>query len=268
MASASRARPSDGAHLRGRAPGWMVALAAGVVGITLFPLLTPVDWLVKILAYGVFVAAVIVHYNRVRRQAVEAAVLGERTRIARDLHDGLAQDLAFIASHSTRLASDLGVEHPVTVAAKRALAISRGAMIDLAASTAPSTAAALEQVAHELENRFAVRVNVVVPEDPGPERAPREREEIVRIAREAIVNSVKHGEAGHVVVELGANDDELILRVCDDGSGIQTAAVRSGAGGWGGLSIMRARSASLGGRLVAYRRRDGGTEVKVLASSG
>ena len=66
----------------------------------------------------------------------------ERRRIARDLHDGLAQDLAFIAAHGDQIAREAGEEHPLAIAARRALALSRGAIADLSASDAPSARAA------------------------------------------------------------------------------------------------------------------------------
>ena len=81
----------------------------------------------------------------------------ERTRLARDLHDGLAQDLAFIALYAQGLEPDLGSEHPLVIAARRALDASRGLIADLAARSAPTTGAALALVANELGRRFGVQ---------------------------------------------------------------------------------------------------------------
>src|ERR1700734_2359817 len=72
------------------------------------------------------------------------ALSQERTRLARELHDGLAQDLAFIAVSAQGLEPELGPRHPLVIAARRALDASRGLMADLAARSAPTTAAGLE----------------------------------------------------------------------------------------------------------------------------
>ena len=144
--------------------------------------------------------------NRTVRRAI---AINERRRLARDLHDGLAQDLAFIAAHSERLARDLGAEHPVTIAARRALAISRGAIADLSAAEAPDTGQAIRRVAEELGTRFEISVDVVTEEVP---ISASERDDIVRIAREAIVNAATHGAARKVTVSLEPEGDRVALR--------------------------------------------------------
>ncbi|MBV9047499.1 MAG: hypothetical protein JOY58_04485 [Solirubrobacterales bacterium] len=227
------------------------------------------DWVtpgvaMRVAAYGFLLVVALQQDGKSRQEMRLAAINLERQRIARDLHDGLAQDLAVIAAHGPHLFSELGAEHPLVIAARRTLAASRGAIVDLAASTAPSTGAALRQVADELEVRFGVRVSVqVIPEQSragGHDLDRVEREEVVRIAREAIVNAAQHGGARHVRVELNYRGPEL-LRVSDDGCGFQPSNTRS-QGGFG-LPTMRARAESIGGRLVARPRAGGGTELEV-----
>jgi len=227
------------------------------------------DWVtpgvaMRVAAYGFLLVVALQQDAKSRQEMRLAAINSERQRIARDLHDGLAQDLAVIAAHGPHLFSELGADHPLVIAARRTLAASRGAIVDLAASTAPSTGAALRQVADELEVRFGVRVSVqVIPEQSragGHDLDRVEREEVVRIAREAIVNAAQHGGARHVRVELNYRGPEL-LRVSDDGCGFQPSNTRS-QGGFG-LPTMRARAESIGGRLVARPRAGGGTELEV-----
>ena len=157
----------------------------------------PADWVMpgdvlRIAAYGVLLAASVRMYRRSQRQRAQDALTAERRRIARDLHDGLAQDLAFIAAHSERLALEYGADHPLAIAAKRALAASRGKIVDLEAADAPTTEAALRQVAAEFRSRFGVDVTVSVD---GADRladgarSDRDRRELVRITREAIANA-------------------------------------------------------------------------------
>ena len=208
--------------------------------------------------------------NQIEQAAAHAAVDAERERIARDLHDGLAQDLAFIATHGQRLTSELGPDHPLSIAAKRALATTRGAIVDLSASSAPTAGAALRQVANELGARFDVRVNVKVAADPHDFDAAglhaTEREEVVRIAREAIVNAVRHGGAHEIEVSLDCRGSKLLLRVSDDGCGIEEPAERSTSSSGFGLPTMQARAESLGGHMTARRSALGGTELEVVVS--
>jgi signal transduction histidine kinase len=228
-----------------------------------------IDWVtpgvgMRVAAYALLLAVALRQDARSRQEAKWAAISAERERIARDLHDGLAQDLAVIAAHGPQLLSELGPEHPLVIAARRTLAASRGAIVDLSASAAPTTGAALRVVADELEARFDVEVNVRVRRESGQlavaDFGRAEREEVVRIAREAIVNAVQHGGARRIDVELDYGGPEL-LRVSDDGCGISTNPVRA-LGGFG-LPTMRARAESIGGRLVARRRSGGGTELEV-----
>ena len=224
---------------------------------------TPADG-VRLVIYGLLATVALEEHSEARRMRERAALNAERTRIARDLHDGLAQDLAVIVTQARRLAVRLGDEHPLTIAARRALAISRGTITDLSASHASGTEAALREVADELELLYAVAVSVQV-EDSASEGleylGADDREHLVRIVREAIVNAVRHGNAGLVDVVLAGDGSALILRVADDGTGI-TAGAHPDHDGFG-LSAMRSRARALGGRLTARRRPAGGTEIEV-----
>jgi signal transduction histidine kinase len=227
------------------------------------------DWvtlreLLRLAAYGLLLAAVAREYAQMRRADEQAAVSAERERIARDLHDGLAQDLAVIAVHAQQLESGLGAEHPLAVAARRAIAASRETIVDLSASTAPSTFAALREVAEELTARYDIDITVREDIDGASGAADlgsRAREQIVRIAREAIVNAARHGLARHVEVVLQGRGARWLLKVSDDGSGIEQSAFNSAAGF--GLRTMRARAEALGGQLIARRRASGGTDLEV-----
>ena len=177
----------------------------------------------------------IVSRSRRRRRSDELVLAGalnqERTRLARELHDGLAQDLAFIAASAQGLEPELGVRHPLVIAARRALDASRGLMADLAARSAPTTAAALALVGDELGERFGVRVEVSATALTGrSDLGPTEREEIVMIAREAIVNAIKHGHARRIDVILDLDGKRPLLLVRDDGGGVTSSTPGSVSG--------------------------------------
>jgi signal transduction histidine kinase len=211
----------------------------------------------RVLAYAAFFAAALRQEAAIRRAIGNAAAAAERRRIARDLHDGLAQDLAFIAAHGDRIAREAGEDHPLAIAARRALAVSRGAIADLSAVEAPSATAALRQVADELEVRFDVRISI---EGDDVELPAKAREEVVRIVREAIVNAAK-ADADNIRISFRRRGDASVLRVLDDGVGIG-AELKARPGF--GLRAMRERAASLGGNLTARPIHGGGTELEVV----
>lgn len=212
----------------------------------------------RVCAYALILAAALRQEAAIRRSIAELAAREERQRIARDLHDGLAQDLAFIAAHGARIAGEAGEDHPLAIAARRALAVSRGAIADLSAADAPTARAAFRQVAGELEVRFGVRVHIDADEI---RLDPSAREHVVRIVREAIVNAAK-AHAHNVTVILERRADQFVLRVVDDGPGIEAGALKSRAGF--GLRSMCERANALGGGVTARRSLAGGTELEVL----
>jgi signal transduction histidine kinase len=155
------------------------------------------------------------------------------------------------------MTSVAGAEHPVAIAARRALALSRGAIAELSAADAPTAEQALRDVAGELSTRYEMRIDVNTA-DVAISRT--EREDVVRIAREAIVNAARHGGARKVLVSLLPEADRLVLRVSDDGRGIGPAPPRPGFG----FLSMRERAAVLGGSLTARQRAEGGTELELV----
>jgi signal transduction histidine kinase len=249
-------------------------LLAGAELATLGMPVAPADWVapddaLRVGAFALLIAVSVVLYRQSQRQMAQDALAAERLRIAGDLHDGLAQDLAFIAAHSDRLGRVLGANHPVAIAAARALATSRGQIVDLEASSAPSTAAALHEVAAEARARYDVRITVRLQATNQPEPSPAERVELVRIAREAIANAVRHGRAKQITVTLGSRHEPFLLRVTDDGSGLPAPGQPAGstAGAGLGMRAMGDRARRIGAQLRANRREHGGTEIDVAPIS-
>lgn len=199
--------------------------------------------------------------RRVRARASRAAALAERRRVARDLHDGIAQDLAFIAAHGAQMATDMGEEHPLVVAARRALAVSRNTISDLSDPAGATASEALDAVAQELRDRFDVAIAVHAQIDSHLPSGLREH--LSRIAREAIANAARHGQARNVLVSLRQADGGVALRVVDDGCGIPVASCGTTPEGFG-LRSMRERAVALGGDLTIRRIPQGGTELEVV----
>jgi signal transduction histidine kinase len=215
----------------------------------------------RILACSLILAVAVSLERRVRGRLATSAAIAERWRVARDLHDGLAQDLAVIAVHGPSIARELGDEHPVVVAARRALAISRSTISELTEPEGASAHESLEAVAQELRNRFAV--TIAVDTQLRVDLEPRVREHVTRIAREAIANAARHGRAQNVVVSLTNSGRGVALRVVDDGCGIAQAHTDSAHDGFG-LRSVRERAAALGGYMRVAPAERGGTELEVV----
>jgi signal transduction histidine kinase len=210
-----------------------------------------------------FTALVIITTRlRMGRIAVEAASQ-ERRRLAREIHDGLAQELAFISMQARGLASRGSDEmlDQLADAAERALGESRELISTRHSQGAASLATAVTETAGRLAERHGARLELDV--DPELRVAPDTGRQLMRILREAVSNSLVHGQARVLTVEL-ADRDGVRLRVADDGTGFDPTANRRGD--QFGLTSMRERARELGGRLLLRTHPGAGTEVEVVLS--
>jgi signal transduction histidine kinase len=197
-----------------------------------------------------------------QRAAAKAAVLEDRSRIARDLHDSLAQDLAFISMQGDRIAVDDERAAELAHVARLALATSRGAIEHLRRSD-DLLAPALARVARALADRH--QVSVTLDLDEGVETTPDTRDDLLRIASEAISNAVRHGEAEEIRVRLAPEDGKWIrLAIADDGRGFDPDSVPNEGPGGLGLEGMRERAERLGGHCRIRSRHGEGTRVEVV----
>lgn len=195
------------------------------------------------------------------RGHAQVAVMEERRRVARELHDGLTQELSFIRS---QLAS--GAERPlspdamrfVAEAASRALDESRRA-VDVLAEDDPDEP--LPELLLRTAELVAGREGVAVALGSA-DRVPigdGVRRDLERIVREAVVNAVRHGGASVVGIDVRACDGSVVVEVADDGHGFDPAAVsRSGFG----LRSMAQRAEALRGTLVVESAPGHGTTVR------
>ena len=186
----------------------------------------------------------------------EVAVYRERRRIARELHDGLAQELAFIISRAHHLAAerDDPADH-IARAAERALGESRHAIATLARPLDAALDESVAQAAEEVAGREDVRLELDLT--PGLQEPDAVHDAFMRIVREAVNNAIRHGRAQSVLVQL-SRADELRLCVEDDGVGFG-----DGPGPGFGLISMRERAHALGGTLDVAPRRPHGVRVEV-----
>ena len=193
--------------------------------------------------------------------AAHSAVLEERRRIARDLHDGAAQELSFILRRLRGLKDlDEAVFAPVVAAAERGLDDSRWAIAALSRPLDEPLETALAEAVEQVAARTGIRLALDLAEDV--RAAPNVREGLIRIACEAVNNAANHSGADLVRVEL-VNGERLQLLVHDEGSGFDPAAVVRGPDGGFGLATMRERAEELGARLEIDSSPGGGTRIEV-----
>jgi signal transduction histidine kinase len=219
--------------------------------------------------------------NRQFETTLEARV-GERTRIARELHDTLLQSFQGLLLRF-QIVSELLPKRPVEAkeqldramdGAAKAITEGRDAVQGLRTSTVQTNDLAKsintlgEELAADPANDGSPSFRVAV-EGESRDLHPILRDEIYRIAGESLRNAFRHAHAQHIEVEFRYDDEQFRLRVRDDGKGLD-GAILSGQGPVGhyGLSGMRERAKLIGGKLVIWSQIDGGTEVELRIPSG
>jgi signal transduction histidine kinase len=194
------------------------------------------------------------------RALSDAAVLEERRRVARDLHDGLAQELAYLARNLNLLGggADADTVGRLRRAVERAQAESRQALRALTAPGGRAFEIVLAEAVSEIADRFQIELafetvrNVHLSE--------MRAEAMVRIACEAVINAARHSGAGLVQLSLKRDGEHMRLRVSDAGCGFDPSADGKGFG----LISMRERAEAVGGDLQILSILDRGSEVEVV----
>lgn len=195
--------------------------------------------------------------------------LEERTRIARDLHDTLLQTI-----QGSKLIADAAEENtsdPVKTKSSiktlsewlgRAALEGRLALESLRATEATNLEEALRLVVEDYNGVSKVELSLSV-EGQGREMDPVTRDEVYRIAYEAIRNAYSHSQASHVDIQLVIGED-LMLRIKDDGRGIPDQTLLKGRAGHFGLKGMRERASRIGAALTISSSPESGTAVDLV----
>ena len=188
-----------------------------------------------------------------------AAVLEDRRRMARDLHDGVAQELACISRNLDLITGKANRQAAALLrsAADRAQAELRSAITALAPPRDSAAGVALARAASEVAQRFRIGLDLDVA--AGIELPPACSEALVRIACEAVTNSARHSGAKRVTLRLHRDASLVRLHVTDSGCGFDPTEPASGFG----LCAMRDRARSVGGELYVCSVPGQGSEVCV-----
>ncbi len=197
--------------------------------------------------------------------------LAERSHIARELHDTLLQGFLSASMQLHVVADSLPEDSAAKPRLGRVLELvgqvieeGRNTVRGLRSVDLPSydPAQSLSRIPHELGEDTSVRFRVVVE---GQSRLfmPVARDEVYRIAREAVMNAFRHAKAANIEVELEYTSRQFRLLVRDDGCGMEPGVLAAGREGHWGLRGMRERSERIGGRLRLWSRLGAGTEVEL-----
>ena len=188
-----------------------------------------------------------------------AAVLEERQRISCNLHDGVAQELAYLARNLDSLEGEADEESLARLrgAVERAQLESRRAISALAAPSGQPFEIALAEAVTEVAERYHVDLDLDLTSDVW--LSPARREALVRIACEAVTNAARHSGAGRISLGMERDGSRVRLWISDKGRGFDTGA----PGGGFGLTSMRERARSVGGELLVFSAPGHGSEVEV-----
>ncbi len=199
----------------------------------------------------------------------ERAALEERARLAREIHDGLAQHLWFAKLKFERLVGTLDeTDRPLAAEVGQALDAAiieaREALVTMRASLAEDVPFAdmLARNIDDFEEGSGLRVETSISMGIPATLAPRVQVELLRIISEALTNVRKHADATTVRIAAEVSDGELLITVTDNGKGfVQEEAFDQGMG----LRGMHERARLIGGSLLVRSELSGGTTVEVRA---
>jgi signal transduction histidine kinase/ligand-binding sensor domain-containing protein len=247
--------------------------SGAAVDVRLLPHFYQTRWFGALGILALLAAAVGIHRLRLAQvQARFGAVLAERSRIARDLHDtleqaftGLALQLDAAVARLAQRDADSARTHLATAREllRHGQSEARRSVRDLRSTTLEGAdlATALSRAAEQLSAGTLVRIVVHIRGTARP--LPRDVEQnLFRIGQEAVTNAIKHAQAREVHVDLGFEADRVELHVRDDGRGFDAGTLLAPSGHFGLLG-MRERAEQLGGELRFVTGPDGGTEVVV-----
>ena len=247
-------------------PAWYQTLWFRVTAVLLLGVLTYALYLLRIRQYT---AAIRARFSE---------RLDERTRIARELHDTLLQSFHGLMFRFQAVRNLLPQKPDAAIqildeamlATERAIAESRDAIRDLRPEPAPQrdlaellSAAARDLASGQAANGGGPDFRVIV--EGKPQRlSPTLQSEVYRIGREVIRNAYLHAAARGIEAEILYDEQQLRLRIRDDGKGIGSQDLEgSGRPGHWGLPGIRERAQRIGSRLTFWSEAGAGTEVEL-----
>ena len=260
----------------------IASLTLSITHLTLSPYLKTIAWIMQghsltlLIVYTLFcfvVAAVPYRINlNIRRRIEREAIIQERRRIAREIHDGVAQSLGYL-NLKTKQVSDLVTSHE-TMKALNEL----GDVRKIVQDTYEDIRESIDQLSTEIKNLPIIPalssytsefgnnngIKVQFKATKGfPNLSPVAELQLLRIAQEALTNVRRHALASEVGVRLENTRETVTMKIKDNGQGFVLSDLGKAPPGYHGLAIIKERAEGLGGSLEIASTPQKGTELKV-----
>lgn len=229
---------------------------------------------VELLSHLAHQAAIALENARLYARAEELAVIQERERLAREIHDSLAQALGYFRLEGSQVLQHLaeGDLAAARVALERmdqmaetAYADVRDAILGLRSTVVEGRS--LVPTLGDYLNTFGLQhgLKTELKAGPGVEASlsPQVEVQLIRVIQEALTNVRKHAQATRAVVSLCVEEEGVRITVEDDGRGFDPQAVARRGGSHFGLATMRERAESVGGRLEVDSAPGAGTRLSL-----
>ena len=219
-------------------------------------------------------AAIAVGTARLREAEQQYTIVAERERIARELHDSIAQVLGVIHLRLRSLEPEVhdvpgnGVATEIgdlAEIADEAYKDVREAILGLRESvtSADGLEGALGEYLRKYSRQTGIKATLHCNGSARRAMTPRSEVQLLRVVQEALTNVRKHAGARHATVNLNAYDGVVILEVSDDGSGFDPGRLEEALDHGFGLAAMRERVEQIGGTLAVHTAPGEGTRVEV-----
>jgi len=208
----------------------------------------------------------------IRRRIEREAIIEERRRIAREIHDGVAQSLSYL-NLKTRKVSQL-LSNQKTVEAVNELNEIQGVVRDTYEDIRESIdqlsteirsltlVTALGNYIREFSQNNGIPVDFDIPKSFA-KLSPVAELQLLRIAQEALTNVRRHATANQVMVKLASSNASVEMTIRDNGQGFVLSDLEKSPPGYHGLTIIKERAEALGGTLLINTGPGQGTELKV-----
>ena len=224
-------------------------------------------------------AAIAINNARLLEGERSLAVLEERDRVAREMHDSLAQVLGYLhlkAQAAQRSLSRQGVVgagadlDEVASLAHEAYVDVREAILGLRHTESPGVGmiVVLREYLRRFSGQSGIKVELDVDETVMPEFAPEVEVQLIRVIQEALTNVRKHANADTAWVRVCRQDADLSVCIEDNGNGFEPALIHASADHRFGVRIMRERIEKVGGRFGIESSPGRGTRVQICLPLG
>ncbi|HET9462013.1 MAG TPA: ATP-binding protein [Gaiellaceae bacterium] len=246
---------------------WMCLAATLALFADIHLLLTPVvssDFLLqgdflRVIAYAILLVGV---WRAISEAEFGRAVADERARVAREIHDGLAQYLFAISTQVSMLESGAPLEHVLPRLKQAATSAQQEARFAVLALSSAGGSARFDSALRRYVELLTAdgELDVELDVDPQVKLAPDEQIEVFRIVQEGLGNARRHAEAGHVEVSISQLGGRRVVSVSDDGIGFDESTEATGQG----VANMRLRAEAIDGLLRVKSAPGRGTAIEVV----